>query len=151
MYCLWVTNTKNMAYSISLTSVEILELKRLRRTEKDGKILRHYQYIWMTYENFPKKEIASTLSVNIDTVTDWIKLFNKSHLGGQCMLHYEGRRPSALDAVKDVLIKYIKEKSVSKLSELQDFLETKHSITVEHSWLSRYYKKNSIALIKKQD
>ncbi len=140
-----------MAYSISLTSVEVLELKRLKRSEKDGKILRRYQCIWMAYENFPKKEIASTLGVNIDTVTDWIKLFNKNRLGGLCKLHYEGRRPSGLDAVKDVLIKYIKEQSVSKLAELQDFLQTKHSIIVEHSWLSRYCKKNSIALIKKQD
>jgi hypothetical protein len=56
-----------------------------------------------------------------------------------------------LDAVKEVLIKYIKEESVSKLSKLQDFLATQHSIEVEHSWLSRYCKKNSIALIKRQD
>jgi transposase len=140
-----------MAYSVSLTSTEVLELKRLRRMEKNGKLLRRYQCIWMTHENFPKKEIASTLGVNIDTVTDWIKLFNKSRLGGLRKLHYEGRRPSGLDAVKDVLIKHIKEQSVSTLSELQDFLATKHSITVEHSWLSRYCKKNSIALIKRQD
>jgi transposase len=140
-----------MAYSIDLSSAEFLELKRLRRVEKDGKILRRYQCIWMMHENLPKKEIAATLGVNIDTVTDWIKLFNKSRLSGLCKLQYEGRRPSGLDAVKEVLIKYIKEQSVSKLSELQDFLETKHSIIVEHSWLSRYCKKNSIALIKKQD
>jgi transposase len=139
-----------MAYSIILTATEALELKRLRRVEKNGKLLRRYQCIWMSHENFPKKEIASTLGVNIDTVTDWIKLFNKSRLGGLSKLHYEGRRPSGLDAFKDVLIKHIKEQSVSKLSELQDFLETKHSITVEHSWLSRYCKKNSIALIKRQ-
>jgi transposase len=139
-----------MAYTISLTAVEILELKRLRRVEKEGKILRRYQCIWMAHEEFPKKEIASTLGVNIDTVTDWIKLFTKSRLGGLRKLHYEGRRPSGLDAVKEVLIKHIKEQSVSKLSELQDFLETKHSIIVEHSWLSRYCKKNSIALIKRQ-
>ena len=123
-----------MAYSISLTSNEVSELKRLKRSEKDGKILRRYQCIWMAHENFPKKEIASTLGVNIDTVTDWIKLFNKGRLGGLSKLHYEGRRPSGLDAVKDLLSKYIKEQSVSKLSELQDFLETQHSIAVEHSW-----------------
>lgn len=98
----------------------------------------------------PKKEIASTLGVNIDTVTDWVKLFNKDRLAGLSKLHYEGRRPSALDAIKDLLIKHIREQSISKLSELQDFLEAEHSITVEHSWLSRYCKKNSIALIKRQ-
>jgi len=139
-----------MAYSIKLSSFEVVELKRLRRIEKDGKILRRYQCIWMTYEGFPKKEIASTLGINIDTVTDWIKLFNKDRLEGLSKLHYEGRRPSALDAIKDLLIKHVREQSISKLSELQFFLETKHSIVVEHSWLSRYCKKNSIALIKKQ-
>ena len=140
-----------MAYSVDLTPNEILELKRLRRGEKDGKILRRYQCIWMSHENFPKKEIASTLGVNIDTVTDWIKLFNKDRLTGLSKLHYDGRRPSGLDAVKDLLIKHIREQSISKLSELQDFLASKHSIVVEHSWLSRYCKKNSIALIKRHD
>src|ERR1700676_4863885 len=103
-----------MAYSIHLTPSEVLELKRLRRSEKDGKILRRYQCIWMAHENFPKKEIASTLGVNIDTVTDWIKLFNKARLAGLSTLHYEGRRPSGLDAVKDLLIRYIKEQSVGR-------------------------------------
>lgn len=140
-----------MAYTIDLSSDEVSELKRLRRSEKDGKILRRYQCIWMAHEGFPKKEIATTLGINIDTVTDWIKLFNKVRLGGLSKLHYEGRRPSALDAIKDLLIKHISEQSIGKLSELQDFLETRHSITVEHSWLSRYCKKNSIALIKRQD
>ncbi len=140
-----------MAYSVNLTSSEVLELKRLRRTEKDGKILRRYQCIWLAHDNFPKKEIASTLGVNIDTVTDWIKLFNKGRLDGLSRLKYDGRRPSGLDAVKDLLIAYIKRESVSKLSELQQYLFAHHSITVEHSWLSRYCKKNSIALIKRQD
>ncbi len=63
-----------MAYSINLTPKEVIELRRLRRVEKDGKILRRYQYIWFAYEKFPKKEIATMLSVNIDMVTDWIGL-----------------------------------------------------------------------------
>jgi transposase len=139
-----------MAYSIELSASEVSALKQLRRIEKDGKILRRYQCIWMSHEGFPKKEIASTLGVNIDTVTDWIKLFTKSRLTGLSKLHYDGRRPSALDAVKEHLLKYIRQQSVSKLSDLQQYLQTNHSITVEHSWLSRYCKKNSIALIKRR-
>ena len=139
-----------MSYSIDLTRDEVAELKRLRRTEKDGKILRRYQCIWLAHEKFPKKEIAAILAVNIDTVTDWIKLFNKSRLDGLPKFHYEGRRPSGLDAVKGLLLKHIKTEPISKLSELQHYLKTNHGIVVEHSWLSRYCKKNSIALIKKQ-
>ncbi len=140
-----------MAYSVDLTSKEIIALKRLRRVEKDGKILRRYQCIWYAHEKFPKKEIASMLSISIDTVTDWIKLFNKNGLDNLANLNYEGRRPSLLDTVKVELLKYIKDESVSQLSELQHFLLEQHSIEIEHSWLSRYCKKNSIALIRKQD
>ena len=140
-----------MSYTIDLTPSEIAELKTLRRVEKDGKILRRYQCIWFAHEKFPKKEIASLLAVNIDTVTDWIKLFNKNGLKGLRELQYEGRRPSSLDAVKVELLNHIKTQSVSKLSELQYYLKSKHSIEIEHSWLSRYLKKNAIALIKKLD
>ena len=140
-----------MSYIIDLTSSEIAELKTLRRVEKDGKILRRYQCIWFAHEKFPKKEIASLLAVNIDTVTDWIKLFNRNGLKGLRELQYEGRRPSSLDTVKVELLKHIQTESVSKLSELQHYLKSKHSMEIEHSWLSRYLKKNAIALIKKQD
>ena len=140
-----------MAYTVDLTPSEIAELKTLRRVEKDGKILRRYQCIWFAHEKFPKKEIASLLAVNIDTVTDWIKLFNKIGLKGLRELQYDGRRPSSLDAVKAELLKHIRTESISKLSELQHYLKSKHSIEIEHSWLSRYLRKNSIALTKKQD
>jgi transposase len=140
-----------MAYTVELTALEISELKTLRKTERDGKILRRYQCIWFAHEKFPKKEIASMLCVNIDTVTDWIKIFNKGKLLGLRELKYDGRRHSSLDAIKDALLNHIKNESVSKISQLQHFLKSKHSIVIEHSWLSRYCKKNSIALIKKRD
>ena len=140
-----------MAYSVDLTKEEITVLKKLRRVEKDGKLLRRYQCIWLAHEKYPKKEIANMLSVNIDTVTDWIKLFNNNRFDGLSTLHYEGRRPSSLDAVKVLLLKHVKAEPISKLSELQHYLKTSHGIEIEHSWLSSYCKKNSIALIKRQD
>jgi arginine repressor len=61
-------------------------------------------------------------------------------------LHYAGRRPSRLDIIKDLIKQHIKDLPVSKLSELQNDLQTKHSLTVEHSWLSRYLKKTLLFL-----
>ena len=46
------------------------------------------------------------------------------------------RRPSSLDAVKVVLLKHIQTESVSKISELQQYLKSKHSMEIEHSWLA---------------
>jgi len=96
-----------MSYSIILTSSEVITLGKLRRTEKDGKILRRHQCIWMANENFPKKEIASTLGVNIDTVTDWIKIFSKDRVMGLRTLHYASRRLSRLDFIKDLLKQHL--------------------------------------------
>ena len=46
---------------------------------------------------FLKKEIALTLGVNIDTVTDWIKIFNMGRMESLRILHYAGRRHSRLN------------------------------------------------------
>ena len=66
-------------------------------------------------------------------------------------LKYDGRRPSALDEHKETIKAYIKSESVNTISQLQDYIKTNLNLEIEHSWLSRYLKKNSVALIKKQD
>jgi transposase len=65
--------------------------------------------------------------------------------------NYEGRRKSVLDSIQKELSNCIKTEMISTIAQLQDFIEKKFSIRIEHSWLSRYCKKNSIALIRKQD
>lgn len=140
-----------MAYQVVLTPREQSILKEKRRKEKDGKLLRRYQCLWMLHEQYPKKEVAKVLSVNIDTVTDWIKLYNKEGLAGLGGLKYEGRRPSSLDGIKEQLTRYVQTQNITTLSELQRLIEKKHGLTIEHSWLSRYCKKNFIALTKRQD
>jgi len=139
-----------MSYTITLSAPDIAFVIEKKRKEKDAKLLRRYQCLFMLHEKYPKKEIAGLLGVNIDTVTDWIKIYNKEGLVGLGLLKYDGRRPSSLDKIKDEIASYVKTENVSTLSQLQAFLKKKHNLTVEHSWLSRYCKKNSISLIKKQ-
>ena len=140
-----------MSYKIVLTATDQSILKEKKRKEKDVKLLRRYQCLWMLHEQYPKKEVAKILSVNIDTVTDWIKLYNNEGLSGLGILKYEGRRPSSLDGIKEQLISYVQTENITTLSELQLLIEKKHQLKIEHSWLSRYCKKNFIALTKRQD
>lgn len=139
-----------MAYQVVLTPKDQSIIKEKKRKEKDAKLLRRYQCLWMLHEQYPKKEVAKVLSVNIDTVTDWIKLYNKEGLAGLGILKYEGRRPSSLDGIKEQLTRYVQTENINTLSELQRMIEQKHKLKIEHSWLSRYCKKNFIALTKKQ-
>ena len=140
-----------MSYTIQLTKADIALIAEKKRKEKNGKLLRRYQCLFMLYENYSKKEIAGLLGVNIDTITDWIKLYNKEGLRGLGLLKYEGRRPSSLDSIKEKIIEYVEKENISTLSQLQKIIEKKHHVRIEHSWLSRYCKKNSISLTKRQD
>lgn len=62
------------------------------------------------------------------------------------LFKYEGRRPSSLDKVKDDILSYVRTENISKLSELQKFLEKKFDLKVEYSWPSRYCKKTPFRL-----
>lgn len=147
--CVYLGKQKSMSYTIALSQSDIDFIHERRRKEKDTKLLRRYQCLFMLHEQYPKKEIAKILGVNIDTVTDWIKIYNKEGLAGLGLFKYEGRRPSSLDKVKNDILSYVRTENISKLSELQMYLENKFGLKVEHSWLSRYCKKNSISLIKR--
>ena len=139
-----------MAYQVILTPAELAIVKEKKRKEKDAKLLRRYQCLSLLHDQYPKKEVARILNVNIDTITDWVKLYIKEGLPSVGVLKYEGRRPSVLDGIKEQLTAYVKKENISSLSELQTMIEKKHDLKVEHSWLSRYCKKNFISLIKKQ-
>lgn len=138
-----------MSYSINLTKKEEKQLKELLKTTSQSKILKRYQCIHFKYQGLPNKQIAVLLCVNIDTVTDWFKLFNKVGLKGLGELAYDGRHPSQLEEYKEEIKKYVDENIVSSIKELQSYIAEAYNITIEHSWLFRYCKKNSIYLIKR--
>jgi transposase len=140
-----------MSYPIHLEEDKLSELKNLKKATKDSKILRRYQSIHMLHSGMSKKATAELLDVNIDTITDWVKLYHKAGLEGLSALHYAGRRKSVLDSIQNELSTCIHSEMISTIGQLQDFIDRKFGIRIEHSWLSRYCKKNSIALIRKQD
>jgi transposase len=143
--------TYAMAYQVVLTPAELILVEEKKRKEKDAKLLRRYQCLSLLHDQYPKKEVARILNVNIDTVTDWVKLYIKEGLPSIGLLKYDGRRPSALDSIKEDITAYVKKENINNLAELQKIIQKKHHLTIEHSWLSRYCKKNSISLIKRQD
>lgn len=138
-----------MSYQVNLNSEELVELKLIKREVKDAKILKRYQCLHMLHTGMKRQDIAELLGVYVDTITDWVKLYQLVGLSGMSTLNYAGRRPSALDEYKEIIKEHIKTAPVNTIAELQDYLRTDLQLEIEHSWLSRYLKKNSIALIKK--
>ena len=148
---MYISEKYTMAYHVVLTPAELTIVKEKKCKEKDAKLLRRYQCLSLLHDQYPKKEVAVMLNVNIDTITDWVKLYMKEGLPSIGVLKYEGRRPSVLDGIKEDVTAYVKKENISSLSELQAMIEKRHHLKIEYSWLSRYCKKNFIALIKRQD
>ncbi|MFT4154338.1 helix-turn-helix domain-containing protein [Parafilimonas sp.] len=138
-----------MSYKISLSVKEQRELKDLLQKTEQAKILKRYQCIHFKRQGLTNKTIADLLCVHIDTITDWLKIFIEGGLKGLSVLDYEGRRISHLDEIKDDVSAYVDKKIVSSIKELQGYILQKHQLAVEHSWLFRYCKKNSIVLTKR--
>ena len=140
-----------MSYQVILSEIDLAIIKTKKRKERDAKLLRRYQCLSMLHENYPKKEVAKLLGVNIDTITDWVKIYTKSGLAGLVLLKYEGRRPSSLYQIKDVLVDLIKKENINTMVQLQGKIKSSYKLDVEESWLGRYCKKNFISLIRRQD
>jgi transposase len=138
-----------MALQLSIPKSDMVVIAQKRRTESKAKFQRRYQCLWLLHEGYLRKDVANMLGVNIDTVTDWIKIYNKSGLEGLGLVHYEDRRPSSLDMYKDDILSYIANNGVSTINELRAMLAHSYGLKIEHSWLYRYCKKNFIALTRK--
>lgn len=138
-----------MSYSISLTKQKEKHLRGLLKTTEQSKILKRYQCIHFKRQGLPNNQIAALLCVHIDTITDWLKLFCSEGLEGLGELSYDGRRTSQLEEYKEDIKAYVDENIVSSIKELQSYISETYNLTIEHSWLFRYCKKNSIYLTKR--
>lgn len=140
-----------MAYKINLTPKEQKELLKRKRNQRDAKILRRLLCIDMKSKGVMNKEIAKYCNVCIDTITDWLCLFEEGSFDALCSLQYEGRRISRLEKYKEEIQKKEKEENIASLKELKEWLRENHGTQTCISNLFYFCKKNSIFLTKKQD
>ena len=128
------------------------ELENIKKAKKEEKRVKIYKRILAVEQRIQGKklgEIATNLSVCLDTVCEWMRIYEQGGLVLLRQLHYEGRRPSKLEIYKKQIKEHIKEESVRTVSELQTWIKETYSLEVELSWLFRFCKKNLIFHTKK--
>lgn len=133
-----------MAFTVQLDASAQKKLRQRKRNERDAKILRRLLCIEMKALGETHAKIARLCDVCIDTITDWLRLYDTGGLDALCSLQYEGRRPAVLDRVKDELRRDLKAGKYDTLRETQQALKETHGIDVCISWIWRYAKKNSL-------
>jgi transposase len=140
-----------MAHKIKLSEEERKELRERKKKERDGKILRRLICIEMKYKGMKNNEIAEYCGVCIDTITDWLSLFEEGSFGGLCSLRYEGRRISKLEGYVAEIRKKVEEEDVPSLKGLKQWILEIYGVRTCLSNLFYFCKKNSIFPIKKHD
>lgn len=139
----------NPMYTISLSTKKLHHIKQLMNKEKRVKVYRRLQAIEMAATGHSYQDIATTIGVCVDTVTDWIKLYQEKTLTGLCDLRFRGKRTSPFDSYAEQIKQDIIDKTIATLAELQDWIKHQYSLEMEQSWLWRSCKKNSICLTRK--
>lgn len=140
-----------MAYQIKLSNKEQEELRQRKQNERDGKVLRRLLCIDMKNKGIQNKDIAEYCGVCIDTITDWLMLFDGGGFKALCALQYDGRRISKLEKCKEEIIKKQKKEGIENLKELKGWLSKEHNTKTCVSNLFYFCKKNSIFLGKKPE
>ena len=138
-----------MAFTVQLNATAQKELQRRKRNERDAKILRRLLCIEMKALGEANGTIATLCGVCIDTITDWLRLYETGGFSTLCSLQYDGRRPAVLDRVKDELKRDLKAGKYDTLKDVQHALKETHGIDACLSWIWRYAKKNSLLPARK--
>ena len=144
-----LTLHSNDMYTIILSKKERHQIKQLFRKEKRVKVYRRLQAVEMAASGHTHQEIATVVGVSVDTITDWIKLYQSSGLTELCTLHFTGKRASSFDAYAQQIKQDIIDHPIATLAELQAWIKEKYSLKIEQSWLFRCCKKNSMSLTKR--
>ncbi|MEA3378997.1 MAG: hypothetical protein U9Q69_05175 [Nanoarchaeota archaeon] len=137
-----------MTQKIELSELQKIELNKRLKSEKSSKIWRRLKCIDLKQKGHNHKDIAEIIDVTIDTITDWLFLFNEGGFDELCKLNYDGRRVSMLEKHKKSIEEKIEKDFIPTVKFLQHWLKKEFDIEIEHSWLSRWLKKNKILIQK---
>jgi len=136
-------------FKVKISELDFEEIKQRMKKEKDKKIYRRLQFLYLKYKGKINKEISGIIGVCVDTITDWSRLYIEKGLNGLCEPINFNKRSSKIDDYIDTIKRDIKKNTISTLAELQNWIKTEYSLEIEMSWLWRCCKKNSIYLTKK--
>lgn len=136
---------------LKISAEQLEEIRARKRKETNNKIYRRLMFLEMKGGSLLNKEIAKYLDVRIETLSVWTNIYLEGGLEALCNLHYEGRRISPLEPLKEKIEAHIEKENVSTLKALKSWLEKEYELSFGIAWIQRFCKKKSIFLIKKQD
>ena len=139
-------------YKITLTSSEKKLLSSKISETSNTWLLKRYQCIMMRSDSLSNEQISSYLHVDVNTLTNWVKMYLDGGFSKLETFNLSNRRKSKLEDLKEEIKKQVldEDKIIGSMNQLSSWLNKEHNLSIEESWLRRWCKKNSISLLKKQ-
>jgi transposase len=127
-----------MSYYVKLSTEETYILADKMKEITNKKLSRRLLAVSLRHFGYKMKDIALLTGVSEKTVTTWIKLFLEGGFDLLLAQNYIKDRDSRLTPHKKAIQKLRKDNPDIRLIDIQDWLNEKHGIEVEQSWLYRY-------------
>jgi hypothetical protein len=97
-----------MSYKLCPSKSQTEELKTLQKSASNVKIYKRLQCIYLVSKYYTKTEIADILDVSNNTITTWIKIYQKGGFNLLQTFDYKDRKKSRLFEIKDAIRAYVK-------------------------------------------
>lgn len=133
-------------YKISLLESEKSLIERKLKKSSNAWLNKRYQVVLMRNNHLSSLEIASYVGMNINTITNWVKLYLSGGLTQLETFNLEERRISQLEAYFDQIESYISSTELVSINQLQSWLSIEHAVEVDKSWLRKWCKKKGLAI-----
>jgi len=135
-------------YKINLTDTEKLELQSKVKKSSNPWLTKRYQTILMRNDELSTSQIANYVSADINTITNWVKMYLSGGITELGTLHLENRRESKLEPFLDRIESYIETNEVVSIKQLGYWLLKEHQVDIDESWLRKWCKKKDLAIKK---
>ncbi len=135
---------------VILSESERIELEEYIRVNRDFKINRRLISFRMLDQGSSRQDIINVFGISYQSIIRWVDIYEEFGLPGLLVLHYDGRRPSALEPYEQDLLTFSKENVVTCIDQIVDFVNNVLQIPLGYDAVRAFVKKNSILLPSNQ-
>lgn len=134
---------------IKLTDEEKKELSKAEGEIKKPHLIKRVHCIKLKDKGWKHKEIGEYLSITVQRVSIWLRLYTEQGVKGLIGYHRQGRISILKAEHQTILRARHKEKPFDTAKEAKEFIEKEFGIKFHLHWVQKILKKNSIFPIRR--
>jgi len=136
---------------VQISKEEYDELVVVEKKIKSAKALKRVQAFKLMYAGWKYGKIADFLSVTNNTLSNWIKIYNKGGVSALLMFQYKGGQSKLNKTQLSELKKEVSKGSFPYAKAAKKYIGDKYNITYHLNHVQKLLKKNFVYPLKKPE